>query len=84
MKAVSKMSTHVVYSVILSIIITSVAVVEVLGHGYMFSPINRASRWRLDPTNWNIPHNYEDNQYFCGGYSVSAKFNFLVQKLSFL
>lgn len=77
------MSTHVVYSVILSII-TSVAFVEVLGHGYMSSPINRASRWRLDPTNWDIPHNYEDNQYFCGGYSVSAKFHFLVQNLSFL
>lgn len=83
MKAFSKMSTHVVYSVFLSII-TSVAIVEVLGHGYMFSPINRASRWRLYPTNWDIPHNYEDNQYFCGGYSVSAKFHFLVQKLSFL
>lgn len=65
------MSTQVVYLLLLSII--SVVFVEVLGHGYMLRPINRASRWRLDPTNWGIPHNYEDNQYFCGGYSVSAK-----------
>lgn len=41
------------------------------GHGYMYTPINRASRWRLQPTNWNISHNYEDNQYFCGGFAVS-------------
>lgn len=79
MNLLVKMSTRVVYILILSI----VSVVEVLGHGYMFSPINRASRWRLDPTNWDIPHNYQDNQYFCGGYSVSAKCRFVVQNLIF-
>ncbi|KAJ8967647.1 hypothetical protein NQ317_016538 [Molorchus minor] len=37
---------------------------EVVGHGMMLQPVNRASRWRFDPT---APIDYDDNQSFCGG-----------------
>lgn len=37
------------------------------GHGYLYDPPNRASLWRyLD----DQPQNFEDNQYFCGGFDV--------------
>ncbi|XP_066245137.1 uncharacterized protein [Euwallacea similis] len=50
-------------------------IAEISGHGYMFNPINRASLWRLEPTNYTIPHDYEDNQFFCGGFSVQYEIN---------
>ncbi|KAH0999535.1 hypothetical protein HUJ04_005394 [Dendroctonus ponderosae] len=37
---------------------------NVSGHGYMITPVNRASLWRVD---WKQPPNYNDNEYFCGG-----------------
>ncbi|KAH1021133.1 hypothetical protein HUJ04_010686 [Dendroctonus ponderosae] len=56
-------------------VIFCISIRSAFGHGYMYSPINRASRWRLEPTNWNITHNYEDNQYFCGGFAVQYSEN---------
>lgn len=44
--------------------------VNVSGHGYMITPVNRASLWRLD---WKQPPNYNDNEYFCGGVHVSSE-----------
>lgn len=40
---------------------------EILGHGYMLDPINRASRWRKDGS---TPRDYNDNEGFCGGFAV--------------
>lgn len=37
------------------------------GHGYLWNPVNRGSRWR---TNSSAPHNYNDNGMWCGGYGV--------------
>lgn len=37
------------------------------GHGYLWDPINRASRWRTDRL---APVNYNDNGLWCGGYGV--------------
>ncbi|XP_030767766.1 uncharacterized protein LOC115891457 [Sitophilus oryzae] len=45
---------------------------EVEGHGYMISPPNRASLWRID---WTQPANYNDNEYFCGGTYVQYYLN---------
>ncbi|XP_061197891.1 uncharacterized protein LOC133206002 [Saccostrea echinata] len=36
----------------------------VLGHGYLQEPPSRSSMWRFG---FNTPHNYNDNQLFCGG-----------------
>lgn len=49
--------------------------VEVTGHGYMIVPPNRASLWRIDSTQ---PADFNDNEYFCGGYNVSTMFDSLV------
>ncbi|XP_061198092.1 uncharacterized protein LOC133206178 [Saccostrea echinata] len=36
-----------------------------LGHGYLQDPPSRSSMWRFG---FNTPHNYDDNQLFCGGF----------------
>jgi hypothetical protein len=38
------------------------------GHGYMIDPPSRSSVWRLFPG--QAPPNYNDNELFCGGFSV--------------
>ncbi|CRL06465.1 CLUMA_CG019451, isoform A [Clunio marinus] len=38
---------------------------DVKGHGMVMDPVNRASRWKVDPT--AIP-DYNDMEGFCGGY----------------
>ena len=40
----------------------------VTGHGRLLEPPSRASMWRLGFQN---PKNYNDNQLFCGGVTVS-------------
>jgi multisubunit Na+/H+ antiporter MnhC subunit len=37
-------------------------------HGMLMDPVNRSSMWRKG---YKTPENYEDNQLFCGGRSVS-------------
>lgn len=44
------------------------------GHGMMMDPINRSSIWRV---NESFPHNYEDNQNFCGGFVVIFVFDYI-------
>jgi hypothetical protein len=39
-------------------------------HGMLMDPVNRSSMWRKG---YSTPANYEDNQNFCGGRSVSFK-----------
>lgn len=39
----------------------------VFGHGMLIDPIQRSSRWRIDS---NAPENYDDNELFCGGFTV--------------
>lgn len=36
-------------------------------HGMVMDPVNRASRWRLDPT---APINWDDTELWCGGLNV--------------
>jgi hypothetical protein len=38
-------------------------------HGMLMDPVNRSSMWRKG---FSTPANYEDNQLFCGGRSVSS------------
>lgn len=41
---------------------------EVLGHGMLLEPVNRGSMWR---DGYPTRINYNDNENFCGGFSVS-------------
>ena len=44
------------------------------GHGYMIDPPNRSSVWRLFPG--QAPQNYNDNELFCGGFSVGRYYDY--------
>ena len=55
-----------ILSVIYSLILTDVG--HVYGHGRLVDPPSRSSVWRYG---FNTEHNYEDNQLFCGGFTVS-------------
>ncbi len=44
-------------------------VMDVNGHGRLVIPPSRGSMWRYGYDN---PPNYDDNQLFCGGFSVST------------
>ncbi|KAL1506375.1 hypothetical protein ABEB36_005749 [Hypothenemus hampei] len=59
----------------ITLLIGSVLICQISSHGYMFTPINRASRWRLDVQNFSMPHCYEDNQFYCGGLTVQYSSN---------
>ncbi|KAL1506376.1 hypothetical protein ABEB36_005750 [Hypothenemus hampei] len=73
--SIDKLNNWIMSGLLVSVIALFSVINCVFGHGYMSSPINRASRWRLDEANYGIPHNYEDNQFFCGGYSVQYEIN---------
>ncbi|XP_066149133.1 uncharacterized protein [Euwallacea fornicatus] len=64
-----------VYLLHILLLISFAVIAEVSSHGYMFSPINRASRWRLNKDDYSVPHCYEDNEFFCGGFSVQYNIN---------
>lgn len=40
----------------------------VFGHGTVYNPVARQTRWRFDPS---APADYNDVGLYCGGYSVS-------------
>lgn len=44
-----------------------VAPICIMGHGMVMDPVNRASRWRVDPS---APADYNDNQQWCGSLGV--------------
>jgi predicted carbohydrate-binding protein with CBM5 and CBM33 domain len=58
-----------VVAILLSVIL-AVVLQQVTSHGYMDEPPNRASMWRKG---YNTPINYNDNQYFCGGFQVRIR-----------
>ena len=62
---------------IFSILIAAMAAVHhVSGHGRMMEPPNRSSLWRFpEYRQYNPPANYNDNENFCGGASVSNSYN---------
>ena len=41
---------------------------QAAGHGRLMDPVARSSAWRLG---FDTPHNYNDNELFCGGFGVS-------------
>lgn len=43
-----------------------------LGHGRVMEPVHRGARWRF---NNSAPPNYNDNELFCGGFSVQWQSN---------
>lgn len=57
----------------LAIFIAVIATVyHVTGHGRLMEPPNRSSLWRFSEyRQYNPPVNYNDNENFCGGASVS-------------
>ncbi|XP_015837278.1 uncharacterized protein LOC107397412 [Tribolium castaneum] len=50
-----------------SLVILFYIIHKITGHGMMLEPPNRSSLWRF---NSSAPINYNDNQNFCGGFSV--------------
>lgn len=63
----------------ISLVILVALPLQVLGHGMVMDPVNRASRWRVDPT---ATPDYTDNGLYCGGYAViisnQIKFTLLI------
>ncbi|KAJ8924209.1 hypothetical protein NQ315_007000 [Exocentrus adspersus] len=60
-------------AVILVLLVGPILLLEqVSGHGMMLEPTNRASLWR---TYDSLPSNFEDNQFFCGGFKVQYEQN---------
>ena len=51
----------------IGIVLLSNLVSEIQGHGRLMEPVSRASAWRRGYPN---PADYNDNQGYCGGYSV--------------
>ncbi|KAF5281674.1 hypothetical protein FQR65_LT14604 [Abscondita terminalis] len=51
----------------LFLLILSVNLSLVRGHGRLIEPPSRASAWRYG---FNTPHNYNDHELFCGGFTV--------------
>ncbi|CAG9821461.1 unnamed protein product [Phaedon cochleariae] len=45
---------------------TKILVYEIDGHGRLIEPPSRASAWRYG---FNTPHNYNDHELFCGGFT---------------
>lgn len=39
----------------------------VSGHGMLWEPVSRSTRWRF---NSSAPPNWSDNELYCGGFSV--------------
>ncbi|KAL5274260.1 hypothetical protein ACFFRR_000799 [Megaselia abdita] len=54
------------------LIITFVEIQQIKGHGMLMDPVNRASRWRVDPS---APADYNDNEGFCGGFDIQYNNN---------
>lgn len=55
------------HKLVILIIFFYESVYDVFGHGMLLDPVARGSRWRYDAS---APVNYDDNQLFCGGFSV--------------
>lgn len=51
--------------------LSAIFVGAALGHGMLWDPPNRSSYWRIDPS---YPANYDDNQNYCGGMTVSSSY----------
>jgi hypothetical protein len=46
--------------------------VQIKGHGMLWNPVGRASRWRF---NASAPHNWNDNELYCGGWGTQHNVN---------
>lgn len=58
---------------LLAFLAVSSVIVLVYSHGMVLDPVARGSRWRYAP---GAPENFEDNELFCGGFTVSELFPF--------
>ena len=69
-------------STLTQLLVFTLMVTAVLGHGRLRDPPSRASMWRDGfPEN---PTNYQDNELFCGGFAVSLSeitFNYYTQSI---
>lgn len=54
---------------VLSVVLVVLQMQTVSGHGMVHDPAARSTRWRYNKT---APKNYNDNQLWCGGFSVSV------------
>ena len=66
---------------VLSISVLAALLPMATGHGYIKDPPSRPSLWREfegDTLPDGVEINYEDNELFCGGFSVSTRLIALV------
>jgi len=56
-------------TILLMHIMIAVTTIGVQGHGRLLEPPSRASMWRFG---FQTPIDYNDNQLFCGGFTVSV------------
>lgn len=54
---------------LLALLAVSSVIALAYSHGMLLEPVARSSRWRYDTT---APNNFEDNELFCGGFTVSG------------
>lgn len=64
--------------ILLALLAVSSVIALAYSHGMLLDPVARGSRWRYDTT---APSNFEDNELFCGGFTVSGYF-FLILSAS--
>lgn len=71
--AVSARSVLSTWKVVLSVLVAVyLRAPGAEGHGRLLDPPSRSTMWRVG---FNTPHNYDDNQLFCGGVAVQYEQN---------
>ncbi|XP_014238731.1 uncharacterized protein LOC106660313 [Trichogramma pretiosum] len=53
-------------------LLSATSLLEVRGHGRLIDPVARSSAWRYG---FKAPHNYNDNELFCGGVGIQYGVN---------
>ncbi|XP_005092455.1 uncharacterized protein LOC101859842 [Aplysia californica] len=61
------MQSSAIFPKVVSFLLLSLLSPMCQGHGRLLEPPSRSSMWRLG---YDTPHNYDDNQLFCGGVGV--------------
>lgn len=59
------------------ILVASLSIIEIDAHGRLMEPVNRGSAWRK---HFKTPIDYNDNENFCGGFSVNIKIDTIFVK----
>lgn len=58
-----------------------IRIMKIQGHGRTMDPVGRGSAWRKG---FQTPRNYNDNESFCGGFTVTQIFGSIIYVSSFI